>query len=301
MEKAPWYADTIFIVTGDHRLPEIPMDAHIDRYHVPLIVFSPLLKQPRRVRAVSSQLDVTPSLVALLSNTYGLQRPGHTAWLGTGLDMSGSFRNLHQLPLQQTKTSAPEFLAGPWWLHDGQLYELQDGMHLSPEDDAEVRDWAMQRLQRYQQANAGFMRRMALMPEDLTALVAYSAAPAAPHADTAPTVAGLSMASAEVVAKPDGVQLTAVFSSGDPRPSRLFVPLAIMFNAAGKEVQEVYGKVLQLPPGGSQQVQLQLQLPADCDGRCYVSVFPSDPDNGKAVGQGRYHLLVDAGTTVEEL
>ncbi len=301
VEKASWYADTIFIVTGDHRLPEIPMDAHIDRYHVPLIVFSPLLKQPRRVRAVSSQLDVTPSLMALLSNTYGLQRPGHTAWLGTGLDMSESFRNLHQLPLQQTKTSAPEFLAGPWWLHDGQLYELQDGMHLSPEDDAEVRDWAMQRLQRYQQANAGFMRRMALMPEDLTALVAYSAAPSAPHADTAPTVAGLSMASAEVVAKPDGVQLTAVFSSGDPRPSRLFVPLAIMFNAAGKEVQEVYGKALQLPPGGSQQVQLQLQLPADCDGRCYVSVFPSDPDNGKAVGQGRYHLLVDAGTTVEEL
>lgn len=303
VEKEPWYANTLFIVTGDHRLPEIPLDAHIDRYHVPLIVFSPLLKQPRRVRAVSSQLDVTPSLMALLSNTYGLRRPGHTAWLGNALDMSGSFRSLHQMPLKQTKTSAPEFVAGRWWLRDGQLYELQDGMHLSPVEDAQVREWTVQRLQRYQQANAVFMQRKALLPPQDTppALVAYSAAPAAAQTDTAPALPGLSVAAAEVVANRGTVQLTAVFSSGDPRPSRLFVPLAILFNGAGKEVQEVYGKALQLPPEGSQQVQLQLQLPADCDGRCHISVFPSDPDNGKAVGQGRYHLLVDAGTTSENL
>ena len=300
VEKTPWYANTIFVVTGDHRLPEIPMGEHVDRYHVPLIVFSPLLKQPKRIRAVSSQLDVTPSLMALLSNTYGLKRPAQTAWLGTGLDMAETFRNTHQLPLKQTKTSAPEYLAERWWLHDGKLYELQDGMHLAETDDASVRAWAMQRLQRYTQANAIFMKKNALTPEGLTPkLVAYSAPAAAAAATTAPVAHGLSLTSAELATVADGVQLTAVFSSGDPKPSRMFVPLAVMSSEDGRELQEVYGQAMQLPPGGSQQVQLKLRLPQDCGGHCYVSVFPSDPDTGKAIGQGRYHLQVDAAATVE--
>ncbi|WP_172675115.1 LTA synthase family protein [Stenotrophomonas pictorum] len=303
VQKAPWYDDTIFVVTGDHRLPEIPMGEHVDRYHVPLIVFSPLLKQPKRVRAVSSQLDVTPSLMALLSNTYGLQRPARTAWLGTGLDMSENFRNLHQLPLKQTKTSAPEYLADRWWLRDGELYELQDGMHLARADDASVREWVAQRLQRYTQANAIFLKRGALLPDGATPpLVAYAAVPEATQLSAAPAVPGVSITSAEATATATGVRLSAVFASGDSKPSRVFVPLAVMSSENGRELQEVYGQALQLPPGGSHQVQLQLPLPQpeDCKGRCYVSVFPSDPDSGKAIGQGRYHLLVDTGSTVEK-
>ena len=296
VEKAPWYANTIFVLTGDHRLPEIPMGEHIDRYHVPLIVFSPLLKQPGRIRAVSSQLDVTPSLMALLSNTYGLKRPERTAWLGTGLDMGDTFRSTHQLPLKQTKTSAPEYLAERWWLHDGQLYELQDGMHLAEADDASVRAWAMQRQQRYTQANAIFMQKNALTPDGATPkLVAYAAPAAAPApVSSAPAAHGLSLASVEVAVTGGAVQVSAVFSSGDPAPSRRFVPLAVMSGEDGRELQEVYGQAMQLPAGGSQAVRLELRLPQDCGGHCYVSVFPSDPETGKAIGQGRYHLQVES-------
>jgi phosphoglycerol transferase MdoB-like AlkP superfamily enzyme len=37
------FNNTIFLITGDHRMPEIPMSDKIDRYHVPLIVYSPML------------------------------------------------------------------------------------------------------------------------------------------------------------------------------------------------------------------------------------------------------------------
>lgn len=295
--SAPWYANTIFVVTGDHRLPEIPMGEHVDRYHVPLIIFSPLLKQPRRVRAVSSQLDVTPSLVALLSNTYGLQRPARTPWLGTGLDMAESFRNIHALPLQQTKTSAPEYLAERWWLREGKLYELQDGMHLAEADDPAVRDWVAARRAHYVQANAIFMQQRALTPDGANApLVAYQA-PARPDAlaVVAPTAHGVGMESAQVARIGEGVQLTAVFSNGDAVPSKPFVPLAVLATEDGRELKEVYGSAVQLPVGGKQQVQLLLPYPQACAGRCFVSVFPSDPDNGKPVGIGRYHLPVEAG------
>jgi phosphoglycerol transferase MdoB-like AlkP superfamily enzyme len=33
--RLPGFENTIFIVTGDHRLPELPMDTRIERYHVP--------------------------------------------------------------------------------------------------------------------------------------------------------------------------------------------------------------------------------------------------------------------------
>src|SRR2546429_6964373 len=44
--KLPGYRNTIFIVTGDHRLAEIPPSTRIDRYHVPLIIFSPRPSPP---------------------------------------------------------------------------------------------------------------------------------------------------------------------------------------------------------------------------------------------------------------
>lgn len=297
--KQPWYADTIFVITGDHRLPEIPMGEHIDRYRVPLIIFSPLLRQARHFRAVSSQLDVTPSLVALLSHTYGLKRPAQTPWLGTGLDVDDSFRNIHQLPLQQTKTSAPDYLAGRWWLHNGKLFELQDGMHLLPSDDAAARDWAMRRLQRYEQANAIFMQKLALAPDGARPkLVAYRAVAQTLHpAGNAPVVHGLSTESAELTMGSHGIRLTAIFDNGDAQPSRAFVPLAVLTAEDGHELQETSGHALQLPANGHQQVQLALQRPDACSSRCYVSVFPSDPQTGKAIGQGRYHMPVDAGTT----
>lgn len=294
--RTPWYANTVFVITGDHRLPEIPMGEHVDRYHVPLIIFSPLLKRAARIRAVSSQLDVTPSLLALLSNTYGLKRPARTPWLGTGLDMADAFRNIHALPLKQTKTSAPEYLAERWWLHDGKLYQLQEGMHLAEVDDAALLAWANARLQRYTQANAIFMQQQALDPDAARpALVAYQAAPQVQvHAPAGPAMAGLSMESAQVAAADGGLRLSMVFGNGDGAPSRKFVPLAVLTAADGSELQEVYGQALELPARGRQQVELQLPRPGACNERCYVSVFPSDPDTGKAIGQGRYRLPVDA-------
>lgn len=296
--KQPWYPDTIFVITGDHRLPEIPMGEHIDRYHVPLIVFSPLLKQARYIRAVSSQLDVTPALMALLSHTYGLKRPAQTPWLGTGLDVSDTFRNIHQVPLQQTKTSAPDFLAGRWWLHDGQLSELQDGMHLVPSNDAAARTWAMQRLQRYEQANAIFLRKRVLAPDGATPkLVAYrETAQRMPSIAGAPAVRGLSTESAAVAHVADGLQLTATFDNGDARQSRTFVPLAVLSAEDGHELQEAYGHALQLPANGRQEVTMTLH---PCRSRCYVSVLPSDPRTGKAIGQGRYHMPVDASAAAQ--
>ena len=43
------YDNTIFVITGDHRIPEIPLSTKIDRYHVPLIIYSPLLQKTKEI------------------------------------------------------------------------------------------------------------------------------------------------------------------------------------------------------------------------------------------------------------
>ena len=296
--KAPWYADTIFVVTGDHRLAEIPQDTHIERYHVPLLVFSPLLRRPAHIRAVSSHLDVTPSLLALLSHTYGLRRPARASWTGTGLDMAETFRSAHEFPLKQTKTSVPDFVSGRWFLHDGRLFELQDGIRASEVDDDGVRAQVAARLQAYQAANARFLRTLALSPEgDQPRLVAFGVgasnpAPAAPAAIAA-LPAGIGMEAVRLERTEDGVRVAATFVNGDARDSRAFVPLAVLAAEDGRELREGYGSAIQLRAHERREVLLSLAVPALAPGRYFVSVLPSDPATGKAVGRGRFHLPLD--------
>ncbi|WP_374557556.1 LTA synthase family protein [Thermomonas sp.] len=296
--KAPWYADTIFVVTGDHRLAEIPQDTHIERYHVPLLVFSPLLRRSAHIRAVSSHLDVTPSLLALLSHTYGLRRPARTSWTGAGLDMAETFRSAREFPLKQTKTSVPDFVSGRWFLHDGRLFELQDGIRASEVDDADVLAQVAGRLQAYQAANARFLRTLALSPEGgQPRLVAFGIGAANPApaalAAIAALPAGIGMEAVHLERTEDGVHVAATFVNGDARESRAFVPLAVLAAEDGRELREGYGSAIQLRAHERREVLLSLAVPALAPGRYFVSVLPSDPVTGKAVGRGRFHLPLD--------
>lgn len=290
--SAPWYPDTIFVVTGDHRLAEIPQGTHIERYHVPLLIHSPLLRRPARVRAVSSHLDVAPSLLALLSHTYGLQRPAQVTWTGRGLDMADEFRSRQEIALKQTKTSAPDFVSGRWFLHDGRLFELQDGIRASEIDDAGLRAQVAARLQAYQAANAAFLAKMALSPEGgAPRLVAYRADPAAapPALTVAALPPGLGLDAVRLENDGNAVRVAATFVNGDAHDSKVFAPLAVLAAEDGQELGEGYGSAIRLQPYERREVILA--LPAKLGpGHYFISVLPSDPDTGKPLGRGRYRL-----------
>jgi phosphoglycerol transferase MdoB-like AlkP superfamily enzyme len=118
------FENTIFIITGDHRIPEIPMASKIDRYHVPLILYSPLLKRTAEFESVSSHVDVTPSLVSFLKNNFGIRAPQVNSFVGRGLDTTRSFQNIHNIPLKQTKTEMIDFVMNEYHLNGEDLYKL---------------------------------------------------------------------------------------------------------------------------------------------------------------------------------
>lgn len=294
--QAPGYANTVFVVTGDHRLPEIPMDTRIERYHVPLIVFSPLLRQPARIRAVSSHLDITPSLLAYLSNNYGLQRPEQVAWTGSGLDTSVEFRSGHDIPLKHAKTILGDFVSGPWFTSRDELYRLHDGMGIEPVDDAAASAQVANRFQRYRQANDQFAQTLRLSPEgDAPRLTAYAGAPQRQVPASMPASLAHHGLYAHDVAAPVGadaatVAISARFTNATRRTSASFVPLLVLSDTKGRQVCESYAAPLRLDPGGTAASHFDVNLEGVQPGRYFIAVLASHPDTGRRIGEGVYRV-----------
>lgn len=133
--KKPSFKNTIFIITGDHRMPEIPIATLIDRFHVPLIIYSPLLKHPQRFRGVSAQFDITPSLLSFLAKNYGIKTPSVVAWVGGLLDTDPNFRCIKSYPLMRNKNELEDYLDGEYFMAENQLFKLSDNMEIDPIDD----------------------------------------------------------------------------------------------------------------------------------------------------------------------
>jgi len=129
-KKQPNYDNTIFIITGDHRLIPIPQRNNLSRFHVPLIMYSPMLKTTKKMSAVSSHFDVTPSLLALLEGKYELKMPKRVAWMGGALDMQSEFRSIKNIPLMRNKNELKEYISGDKLFSDGSVYSIDENMDL---------------------------------------------------------------------------------------------------------------------------------------------------------------------------
>ncbi len=291
----PAYANTIFIVTGDHRLPELPMSTRIERYHVPLYFYSPLLKQPARIKSVSSHFDIVPSLLALLTHNYGLKSPAAVTWIGSGLDMEPSFRNTHDIPLKQNKTTLVDFVTGLWFLSHDQLYALGDGMAIEPVQDAAGMALASARFATFRAANAQFARDRALLPDAASApLVAYRDEDrVAPDAVSAgPAALAVSAVHAPATAPAGALNIEIVFANGGAAATPPFVPLVVLVDLDGREVSESYGAAMRLQARSKATVSVAVKSQGIAPGRYYLRVIPLDPDTGKPVGAAGRRISV---------
>jgi hypothetical protein len=159
------FAHTVFLITGDHRMPEIPMRDKIDRFHVPLIVYSPLLQRKAVFHAVSCHLDIAPSLLAWLHHAYGLSVPAVSAWVGDGLDTAFAFRNVHQYPLMQTKTDLVDFVAGENHLNNGNLFRLHADLSEDAIADDTIRSALQDGMESYRERNNRWLKTRRLWPD----------------------------------------------------------------------------------------------------------------------------------------
>ncbi len=160
----PEFANTVFIITGDHRMPEIPMATRVDRYHVPFIMYSPLLKRSAQFSSISSHLDVVPTLLNWLKS-YGVKPPALASWMGSGIDTAQNFRNIHAYPFIQTKLETVDFIMGNYWLSGEQLFQLQPNMNMQLVSDSKKEAQLKAAFDQFKIRNTKVDGRLKLLPD----------------------------------------------------------------------------------------------------------------------------------------
>lgn len=130
-QKRKDYNNTIFIITGDHRLIPIPQKDNLSRFHVPLIIFSPLLKQPKQFESIVSHVDIAPSIISFLHQRYGFEQLKQTSWLSAGLDTVSSFRGTKEIPLMRYKGAINDFIYKDYFYTDNTLYKIDKNFDLT--------------------------------------------------------------------------------------------------------------------------------------------------------------------------
>lgn len=163
-KNQPNYENTIFIVTGDHRLIPIPQRNNISRFHVPLIMYSPMLKTVRKMSAVNSHFDVTPTLLAMLEGRYELKMPKKTAWMGSALDMNTEFRSIKDIPLMRNKNELKEYISGEKVFSDGSVFAIDENMDLGSSFGGSK---AEAKLQAFKSMNAYVTANDKIIPDSL--------------------------------------------------------------------------------------------------------------------------------------
>lgn len=159
------FGNTVFLITGDHRMPEIPMSTKIDRYHVPLIIYSPLLKKTAKFESVSAHSDITPTLLTYLKNNFKIQVPQQSAWMSGGIDTAHNLRNVHSTALKQTKGDLLDFIMGDYHLNDETLFKLKKDLDEEPVTGEATKAKLTAAFTLFKQKNKKFAEGAQLMPE----------------------------------------------------------------------------------------------------------------------------------------
>lgn len=170
-QKLPNYENTVFIITGDHRLPEIPLATTIDRFHVPIMIFSPKLNRPKRMHGVTSHFEITPTILSLLENRFDLDLPSKVAWKGYVMDTSSTFQSKISNPLMRNKNQLVDYISGEYVLADNQLYQLYDNMGMEPVTDVAMKEKLLTELATYKNSNRFATENNRILPDSLAVYI----------------------------------------------------------------------------------------------------------------------------------
>ena len=124
------FKNTIFIIFGDHNISSIPFRNEMDVYHVPLMIYSPLLIKNDRLKGVVSHRDITPALLGLLEKNFGFNFPVIKHWLGFDLDTSHTFRNRNAFQLEPRSPTFPNYIEKDFSIKGDLLFKVEDNLEL---------------------------------------------------------------------------------------------------------------------------------------------------------------------------
>ncbi len=135
------HKNTVYIILGDHMMTDIPHWSSIEKYRVPLIIYSPLLARTKTIRAVNSHLDIAPSIYELIKQQYPFRAIENAHWLGEPFDTIKEYRNQRTILFMRNDRKYKDFLHKDYFSSDGKYFHLEPNLELSKTnriDDSEL-------------------------------------------------------------------------------------------------------------------------------------------------------------------
>lgn len=120
--------NTLFVICGDHRMCPLNNGNPIRKYHIPLIIYSPLIKEPREMRGVVSHLDIAPSINSYLKNNYAYKTSNECQWVGQSFDTTTQFRCNKKHLFMLNNRDIVEFLCDTFYIADNRLFRVYDNL-----------------------------------------------------------------------------------------------------------------------------------------------------------------------------
>ncbi len=143
------------------------MSTKIDRYHVPLIIYSPMLKRTAKFSSVSSHFDIAPSLLAFMKANYKFQTPSLVSWMGSGLDTARALQNFHSYPLMQTKNDLVDFVMGDHLLNGETVYQLSQNLSVNALSDQNKYNQLNGAFEQFKKRNNMLVNGAKLLPDSI--------------------------------------------------------------------------------------------------------------------------------------
>ena len=127
--RRPEYKNTIFILTGDHHHGSVPAHNEIDWYRVPFMIYSPMLKSPKKFASINCHNNITPTLLGMLAKNYNLPHvPNQVHWVNGVMDTATHFRNIHQISFMTYSRKMESFMYKDNFLYLDRLYKIHPDM-----------------------------------------------------------------------------------------------------------------------------------------------------------------------------
>ena len=146
----PEYENTVFVIVGDHRSGCALVHKNpVLIYHVPLIIYSPLIKSPKTFKGVVTHHDLAPTITSYLSNNYDYHVDSECHWLGTSLDTSAVFNSRQSVAFMLNSREVTQYLHGYYMIEGDRVFLVDTTMYGEEIENDSVKDVLKEYLRQY--------------------------------------------------------------------------------------------------------------------------------------------------------
>ncbi|HOG20114.1 MAG TPA: LTA synthase family protein [Salinivirgaceae bacterium] len=136
-KKREDYENTVFIITGDHPMTELPIKNSLKRYHVPLLIFSDKLNEPQSFTNIVSHLDISEALLSFLQD-YLIHIPAISTSLGGQL-ICNENKSHKNIAFMNENREVIDFLSGDYYLSGDKLYYVDSLLNIEEIEDTLIK------------------------------------------------------------------------------------------------------------------------------------------------------------------